>query len=142
MLLLYWSVALAAVMNVLAHESAHGLVARQLGGRWLGVRFRGGRISTVVDLTGLNIKARRRIAAAGILVDLIMALLSCLFWLHFGALWAEGGFLWTAASVLVNGCPLIPHSDGWQVVVGARRVVQSKAQCLLPAAADEGALHD
>ncbi len=140
--ILLWSVAVAAVVNVVAHESAHGLVARELGGHWLGIRFRNGRISTAVDITGLDVRAHRQIAAAGVFVDLTLASVSCLLWLHFGEPWAKGALLWTTASVLVNGCPLIPHSDAWQVVVGARYVAKSKAKPHLPAPADEGASHD
>ncbi len=140
--ILYLSVAVAAIINVIAHESAHGLAARRLGGHWLGVSWHKGRLSTAVDITGLNVGAHRQIAVAGVLVDLVMATLSCLLWIHLGAVWAKGAFLWTAASALVNGCPLIPHSDGWQLVSGARRVAKSTAEQLLPAPADEGAAHD
>ncbi|PSR29441.1 MAG: hypothetical protein C7B47_01630 [Sulfobacillus thermosulfidooxidans] len=126
MLALDISVLIAAIVNALAHESAHGIVARHLGGHWLGLRWRSGRLSTAIDMTGLNVKAHRQIAMAGVLVDLAMALVSSLLWFRYGLSWAKGPVIWTSVSLLINGCPLIPHSDGWQIIFGGRHLANPK----------------
>lgn len=121
-------VLIAAFMNVIMHETAHAITARRLGGRWLGLRWRAGRLSTAIDITGLSVRAHRRIAVAGLMVDMIMASISILLWVCLGCMWAKGAVIWTTASVLVNGCPWIPHSDGWQIIFGVRFIVSSTDQ--------------
>ncbi len=117
---LWPSILIAAILNTIIHESAHILLAQHLGGRWRGLRWHHGRLSSAIDMAGLSLSAHRRVALVGVAADLFLASLAGLLLAQFHTAWAEGPFIWASASVLVNGCPLIPHSDGWQVIFGAR----------------------
>ncbi|POB11451.1 hypothetical protein [Sulfobacillus sp. hq2] len=125
---LWASVSLAALVGTIGHEAAHIVVARHYGARWHGMRWHKGRLTTVIDMTGLSRMAYRWVAAAGLAVDgllSVLALLSVML-MRCTCLWLEGPLIWGLASLLVNGCPFIPHSDGWQMIFGVRRFAIAK----------------
>ncbi len=123
---LWIAVFIAAVVDTTIHEAAHVLTAKHFGGQWRGIRWRRGRISSVIDMAGLSVSNHQCVAIAGVLTDFIMAVIAAAMMTHFQWHWAQGPFVWASVSVLINGCPIIPRSDGWQIIFGAKHFANSQ----------------
>ncbi len=108
------AVLLAGVAAVTLHELGHIVATPRLGGRFMGLVFRGLAVGVQLDVTGLTPRQQAATCLAGPLaawtVPAALGLAALAGWCP--AAWAAGATALVGADTLINMVPWWPHNDG------------------------------
>lgn len=116
MLTLLVPLVVVASLMVTAHESAHILLTRLLGGRWLGLEFRGLMVGVRLSVKSLTLTQVAWTLAAGPLAEALVVALAMWVWPRDWAWWLFMLSLQWVVNVIPWG--LIPN-DGtrlWKIL--------------------------
>lgn len=113
MLHAFWPLLLMACAMVIAHEAGHVLMACALGGRWLGVEFKGYMLGVKLSVKGLSVRQIACTLVAGPVAEALVAGTATLVWPKDLPLW----FLVLILQWIINLIPwgLFP-SDGTRLL--------------------------